>query len=194
MVLFVLRKTGEEPIEGIVMATYVPRDLFTDFSDFSSYEQSLSSLEKLIIKFNKRAPQRYKGIRKRENQEVMLVYDKSMDGSMKSNSISITGKLIGGVAVEPGRERVYAVKIEVGFAYANFTQIKTLLDAFDRDFVLVSDHKFQPDIKIERAEDDELFYGNFALFKAYNCETKEATVATVEGETIRKKSYIIAMH
>ncbi len=189
----ILRKTGDEPIAGMVMATYVPKDIFYNFSSFSDFGQSLKTLDDLILQICKKVPHRYKGMKKKPDEnKLVLNYENTNSDIIKSNSLSIMGGYLDSVVVEPGNERICAVKIDIGFAYAHESQSRELLEIFDRDFILLTDPKtFQPIIILDK-KDGEVYSGNLALYLIFG--RNEFTVANKDGESIRKKSYVLVQH
>ena len=194
-----LRDIGKEPVEGIVIASYVPKDIFIAHSAFSGHLSSMNVLKRLIDKLITRFPKRYSGVRKKSKQlDNFVVYDNIKENESigsKSNYISLTGRVLDWVYAEPERERVYPINLDVGFTYACTEHATLLLDLFDRELILLSDKTFQPSIQMIdlSTENESVYIGNMALY-LLNGGAREVTVATKDGQSIRKKSYVIAMH
>ena len=174
--MVILRKRFEEPVEGVIIATYVPKAIFTNFDDFSELKKSIRALDEIVIKFSKRLPYRYRReFKKKEEEDFMIIYDNmNKTNGTRSKDLSLTGKLqqIGQmpeeVRVEPEGRKVWVAYLEVGFNYACYNHLVTLLDLFEEYFVFLSDAKtFQPIIRRIKMEDENFDDGNMALYLAY---------------------------
>lgn len=192
----ILRKRYEEPAEGIAMATFVPRMLFTNSRAFANPIETEATLEDLIPAVVKKFPTRYKlGLGRQPQQEksVIVYSQEKVNGekSIRSNEISLTGKVLNELVVEPRRERVYAADLHVGFTYPCTRHVADVLSALDEKFILLSDTQFQPQIDLRNLDMEKLHWGNQALFLVYG-QAKEFTVATIDGMSLRKATYTVA--
>ncbi|MEK6936468.1 MAG: hypothetical protein AABW58_00175 [Nanoarchaeota archaeon] len=192
----VLRNRYEEPAEGMIMATFIARATFTS-PGFEKALESTVTLDELISKLLSKLPARYRlGVRKQpQESRFVIVYSKEnrKKGGMGSNDISLTGKVLGAMAVEPSRRSVNPASLHIGFTYPCKKLAEEVLYVVEGDFIYLSEGE-EPDIKkmnIKESDEGDVVTGNRALFNIFNCP-REITTATIEGESLRKRTYTIA--
>lgn len=193
-----LFKLGEEPLEGIVMATCVPKELFTEQSKYSmAVSHSLKSLESLALEFKKKIPNRYRRGFKKEKQteDLLFVYNNCKEGETKSNQLSLTGRLrrSSSYFVQPGKREVLVPTLDIGFTYPCQQHLILILAKLNDYFMfLAKDNSIEPAIKIVNMKDQITIEGNQALYLVFS--ESEFSIAVLEGESIRKMTYTVSKH